>query len=257
MKKGILLLTILALLPVRAMAAKPLEGYVSPSPYRVISTITADTPGQGEFAVEFSIEQSGSPDFYRYQTRVSKGIWDNLELGVNIPYYDGDHSSLEDVTFGAKHRVLDESRHMFSCAYLISMSMPMREDVNSTQGAAGTGLILSKRVGPVRGHFNFFYKEQFDEEVDDEWRSGLGFEFSASRGLKILAEIYTMKPKDSEEDKYFSEARFAYRFEDEDVLYSMVGVGIGLTEESSDYRFFASVSMLFNQQEFSYHDEGR
>ncbi len=249
--------TLIALLPLRAMAANPLEGYVSPSPYRVISVVTADTPAQGEYAVEFTIEQAGSPDFYRYQTRVVTGIWDNLEMGVNIPYFHGDRSSFEDVTFGAKHRVLDESSHMFSGAYQISMSMPMREDVNSTEGSVGTGMILSKRVGPVRGHFNLFYKEQFDEKMDDEWRSGIGFEFSASRGLKILAEIYGMKPRDSKNDKYFSEARFAYRFEDEDVIYSMVGVGIGLNEDSPDYRFFASVSMLFNRQDLRYNEGDR
>ncbi len=257
MKRGVLLLTVLVLLPAGARAATGLEGYTSPSPYRVISTLGTDTPGKGEPAVEFSIEQSGSPDFYRYQTRVATGIWDNLEFGVNIPYHHGDRSSFEDVTFGAKHRVLDERSSNFSGAYLISMSIPMNDDVNSTQGSVGTGVILSKRVGPVMGHFNLLYNKQFDEKLDDQWRSGIGVEFSAARGLKVLAEVYGLKPMGSNEDAYLSEARFAYRFEDEDVLYTTVGVGIGLSKDSSNYRFFASVSMLFKQQGVSYHDGDR
>ncbi len=257
MKRGFLMLIVLVLLPTGAMAAPTLEGYTSPSPYRVVSTLSADTPGKGEYAVDFSIEQSSSPDFYRYQTRVATGIWDNLEFGVNIPYRHGDHSSFEDVTFGAKHRLLDERSSIFSGAYLVSMTMPMKEDVNSTQGSVGTGVILSKRVGPVMGHFNLFYSEQFDEQLDDQWRSGIGVEFSASRGLKVLAEVYGLKPRGSNGDGYLSEARFAYRFEDEEVLYSTVGVGIGLSEESSNYRFFASVSMIFNRQGVRYYDGDR
>ncbi len=257
MKRGVLMLTVLAFLPAGAMAATTLEGYTSPSPYRVISTVGADTPDMGEYVIDFSIEQSGSPDYYRYQTRIASGIWDNLEFGVNIPYHHGDRSSFEDVTFGAKHRVLDKRNSNFSGAYLISMTMPLKEDVNSTQGSVGTGVIFSKRVGPVMGHFNLFYNEQLDENLDDQWRSGIGVEFSASRGLKVLAEVYGLKPRDSEKDAYLSEARFAYRFEDEEVLYTTVGVGIGLSEESSNYRFFASVSMLFNHQGVRYHDGDR
>ena len=245
MEKIVLLLAVLVFLPVQARAAETLGGYASPSPYRVVSTISSETPGRGEYAVDLSIEQSAGPDYYRYVARMATGIWDNLELGVNIPYFHGDSSSFENVTFGAKHRLLDESRHAVSGAYVLSLSMPMREDVNSTDGAAGAGLVLSKRVGPVQGHLNFVYNEQLDENMDDEWRLGVGFEFSAARGLKILAEIYGIKPRHAKEDKYLSEARFAYRFEDEGKMYTMVGVGVGLAKESSDYRFFASVSMLF------------
>ncbi len=250
MKKIVLFLAVLMVLPVQAMAAANLGGYTSPSPFRVISTISNETPDIGEFVVDFSIEQSAEPDYYRYMARLAIGMWENLELGVNVPYFEGNSSSFENVTFGAKHRLLDESRHAFSGAYVLSFAVPVREDANSTDGAGGVGIVLSKRVGPVQGHLNFSYNEQLDRDLNDEWCTSMGFEFSAARGLKVLAEIYTIKPMHNNEDSYLSEARFAYRFEGDDNLFAMVGVGVGLTRESSDYRFFASISKLFESGEF-------
>lgn len=245
MKKNVLFLMVFALLPVRPVYAMSLEGYTSPAPYRVVSVNSDDTIAAGEFAAGFSIEQSSSPDYYRYEARLATGIRDNLEFGLNIPYHHGDSSSLENATFGVKHRVLEEGRSFLSGAYLLSMSTPLRSDVNSTQVATGAGVILSKHLGPILGHLNVSYIEQLDPAIDDEWHTGAGFEFSAARGLRVLAEIYATKPRDSDADFVFSEARFAYRFESEGDLYSMVGVGVGLEDQSTNYRIFASVSMHF------------
>jgi opacity protein-like surface antigen len=245
-KRILILLMIFCVMMTGGVAASTLESYTSPVPYRIVSILSSDTPERGEVAVGFSIEQSGSPDFYRYEVRVATGIWDNLELGINIPYLEDDHSSVEEIMFGAKHRLFNESEHSFSGAYILSLSIPAKDDVHSNQTSAGGGLILSKKVGPLVGHFNLLYTEQFDVEYKDELRSGLGVEFSAARGLKILGEIYAMKYTGSNNDFYLSEARFAYRFEGSNSIYSMVGVGVGLNDDSSSYRIFASVSMLFN-----------
>jgi hypothetical protein len=256
MKKVVFFLMVLcASLPLEAYAAS-IDDYTSPAPYGVITTLSADTPEMGRSAVGFSIEQSGSPDYYRYAARLAYGVKDDLEFGVNVPYFHGTLSSFENFVFGAKHRVLDGRKHIFSGAYVLSMAVPVVSDLNTTNETITMGAIVSKRVGPVMGHLNASYTNELGDRYDDEQRAGAGFVFSAARGLQVIAEVYGMKSLAS---KGFDmkEARFAYRFVEDGGLFSTVGVGVGLNDTSSNYRFFASVSILFPRENVSRNVTGR
>ena len=47
----------------------------------------------------------------------------------------------------------------------------------STDGRAGAGIIVSKRVGPVCGHANIFYEKVGSSKLEDEVSFAAGFDF--------------------------------------------------------------------------------
>ena len=62
-------------------------------------------------------------------------------------------------------------------AYIVNVSLPTGSERLTTDGRYGAGLIVSKRVGPVNGHMNFFYEKTGTKELKDEvtFLAGLGF----------------------------------------------------------------------------------
>lgn len=225
-----------------------LSGPQSPAPYAVFSTINAKSPEKGHAAVSITGEKSGGPDFYRFSTQLAVGVTDKMEAGVNIPYVENDTSGVEDITLSFKHRFFEEGFYGPSVAYLLSASIGSGNDGLSTNGRAGLGLVLSKRVGPVNGSMNFIYGAPFDGALKDEIRFSSGIEFSIAHHFDVLAEIFSRKSHYSKSLDQL-EARFGYRILYGDGVFATLGVGIGLNDKAPDYRVMASLSLSFQKKE--------
>ncbi|MCX5718001.1 MAG: hypothetical protein NTW44_06805 [Nitrospirae bacterium] len=223
-----------------------IKGLQPVAPYGVFSTFSADSLKKGNYAVGAGVEKSVEPDFFRYLFQYAHGINDRIEFIATVPYVDRWNevkSGFEDIALGVKHRVIDESKYTPSVAYLVNASIPSGKEVFSTDGRAGAGIIVSKRVGPVSGHANIFYEKAGSSKLGDEVSFSAGFDFSAAHDFKVLAEIYGRKShySGSLDDL---EGRFGYRFMATDYLYTTVGVGVDFKNRSPEYRVMLSITAI-------------
>lgn len=221
-----------------------LMGPQEPAPYSVFSTLSAESPARGQAAASLSAEKSEEPNFYRFSTQILLGVTDNMSVGVNIPYVDNSHAGLEDIAVSFKHRFFDEGKYGPSVAYLVTASIQSSTEELSTDGRIGGGFIASKRVGPVTGHANVFYSLPADDALDDEIRVSTGVEFSAAHNFDILGEIFLRKSHFSEDIDEL-EARFGYRIQYAEGIYTTLGAGLGLDNRAPDFRIMASISLTF------------
>ncbi len=231
----------------RNVNAFDLTGFQPVAPYSVFSTFSAESLPKGKAAFATDAEILLDPDYYRFLFKSAYGITDNLEIGVTIPYvhkWADTIDGFEDSAIGLKHRILDENRFGISFAYILNASVPSGRDEFSTDGRFGGGIILTKRLGPIKGHANLFYEVPSKDSFDQELIFGLGIDFSASHNVKILAELYSKKSHYS--GKFdFLEGRFGYRIKATDLIYTTLGVGFNFKDNGPDYRMMFSLTFLY------------
>lgn len=223
-----------------------IKGLQPVAPYGVFSTFSADSLKKGNYAFGAGVEKSIEPDFFRYLFQYAHGINDRIEFTAAVPYVDrwnNVKSGFEDIALGVKHRFIGETKYTPSVAYMVNASIPSGKEVFSTDGRAGAGLIVSKRVGPVSGHANIFYEKAGSSKLEDEASFAAGFDFSASHDFKVLAEIYGRKSHYSAALDDL-EGRFGYRFMTTDYLYTTIGVGVDLKNRSPEYRLMLSITAV-------------
>ncbi|MDP3259974.1 MAG: hypothetical protein Q8M34_05240 [Thermodesulfovibrionales bacterium] len=251
MKKYIpLLLFFSCFLFIRDAYGFDIKGLQPVAPYGVFSTFSADSLKKGNYAFGAGVEKSAEPDFFRYLFQYAHGINDRIEFMATVPYVDrweNVKSGFEDIALGVKHRFVDEAKYTPSVAYMVNASIPSGKEVFSTDGRAGAGIIVSKRVGPVSGHVNIFYEKVGSSKLEDEVSFSAGFDFSAAHDFKVLAEIYGRKShySGSLDDL---EGRFGYRFMTTDYLYTTVGVGVDFKDRSPEYRVMLSITAILPVQ---------
>lgn len=223
-----------------------LKGIQPVSPYGVFSTFSTESPKYGESAIAVGVEKSIEPAFYRFTAQLAYGISDSIELSTTIPYALGWQDStdgFEDVAIALKHRFLDEDRYGPSIAYLLTVSLPSGKEEFSTEGSFGAGIIVSKKVGPVKGHANLFYSMPGTKGFTDDITFAAGLDFSASHNFKILSELYGKKSYSGKLDRL--ELRLGYRILTTETLFTTIGLGFDVKNRSPEYRLLFSMTYLF------------
>jgi len=215
------------------------------SPYGVFSTFSAESLPGGISGLSIGFERSLKPDFYRITDQFGYGLTDSIEVDITLPYVIGYHSvdGFEDMSIGLKHRFLDEGKYGPSVAYLITASLNSGKSDFSTEGSAGAGIIVTKRVGPVTGHLNLLYSHPLSNSFSDNVTFAAGLDFSAAHNFKILAELYSQKSYSGKVDRL--EPRFGYRIVSAENLFTTIGAGFDLKNRKPEYRLLLSVSYLF------------
>lgn len=223
-----------------------ITGLQPTAPYGVFSTFSAESPPKGKIALSADAEILFEPDFYRFLFKAAYGITDNIECDITIPYiykWADSVDGFEDFAIGLKHRFVDEGKYGPSIAYILNASIPSGRDEFTTEGSFGGGLIVSKRVGPVKGHFNVFYEKPGKGSLDEEVILAAGLDFAAAHNMKLLAEIYSKKGFDADEFDS-TELRFGYRIKASDILYTTVGAAFDIARKDPKYRLLLSLSFL-------------
>ena len=226
-----------------------LKGFQPLAPYGVFSTFSAESLPGGKSGVALGFESSVRPDFYRITGQFVHGFTDSLEIGVTIPYRSEDGGStqgFEDIAIGLKHRIFEEGKYGPSVAYLITGSFSSGGDEFGTKGSIGGGIIVTKRVGPVKGHLNRCYSRPGASKRKDDVTFAGGLEFSASHAFTILGELYLKKSYSGRVDRL--EPRFGYRILMAEDLFTTLGGGFDFKNRSPEYRILLSVSYLFPAQ---------
>ena len=241
----LLLLTAHFLLPTYANAFD-VKGLQPLSPYGVFSTFSAESLKQNKVGFGLSVERSNDPDFYRTIFQLAYGLHDKFEFDVTLPYVTGWENRVdgfEDVSLGVKHRVIDEGEYGPAVAYILTVSPPSGKDEFTTEGRVGGGLLVTKKVGPFKGHFNAFYSKPQKTGLKNEYAVNLGAELAVTHDSKVLAEIVGRK-------NYFKnkidllEWRLGYRIATTDYMYTTIGAGFDIKNRTPDYRLMFSVSII-------------
>lgn len=246
MMKRIFLCLLLVVAVPHTSRAFDVSGLQPVSPNGVFSTFSTESLSKGRAAVEAGYERSSDPDFNRFSLRGAYGLSDALEFNFMVPYifhYNESLDGMEDVAFGLKHRFYDEGKYGPSLAYILNVSVNSGRDIFSTNGRFGGGIVVSKRVGPFKGHLNAFFEKPGTGRLKNEISFLGGVEFSAANNFKILAEAVARKSHFSSEYDML-EPRFGYRLKTTDYIFTSLGAGLDLKRRSPHLRVFASVSFL-------------
>ncbi len=243
------LLTIYGSLFTSSAHAFDIKGLQPLSPYGVFSTFSAESLKQNKAGFALSVEKSDSPNFYRTNFNFAYGLHDRLEFNMSLPYVTGWNNvdGFEDISFGFKHRLADESRYSPAFAYMLMISAPTGRGEFSTEGSMGAGLLFTKKVGPFRGHVNVIYSRPMDSALKDEYSLNLGAELAVAHDLRVLAEVVGRK-------NYFEnkidllEWRMGYRVTTADNIFTTIGVGFDIKDRSPDYRLMFSVSIVLPKE---------
>jgi hypothetical protein len=243
--KRIFLFILLLLALSEKLYAFDISGLQPLAPHGVFSTFSAESLQKNKSSVEISAERSKESDFYRFSLKYAYGISDKLEFNLTVPYvyhYFDEKNGLEDIAAGFKYRFYDEEKFGPSMAFLLNASIPSGDDEISSDGRAGAGIIISKRIGPFNGHLNIFYEKPGNARLKDEISLLGGVEFSAAHNFKILSEIIVKKNHYTHQYNQI-EARFGYRIKTTEYIYTSLGVGLDIKKRDPEYRFFISVNL--------------
>lgn len=222
-----------------------INGLRPPAPYGVYSTMSANSPERGQAAISGTYETIFNSSFYRFGANIAYGLSDNMELSLSI---SDQRDGLEDMAFGFKHRFIDEGAHGPSLAYLVTASLATGKEEVSTEGRYGGGLIISQRVGPVYSHLNAVYTMPCDSDFKGEFKLSSGIVFSAAHNIWLLGEI-VVKSSHFSENIDEVETRLGYRVRLAENVYADLGLGVDLKQDPVTYRFMASLSFQYPQEQ--------
>lgn len=224
------------------------KGFLPTAPFSVISTFSAESPKQNQVAIDFGFEFANDPDIKRTNLNLSYGLTNNVEIIANLPYNLSYHNSLndngaEDINFGFKHRVIDETTYLPAFAYMLYVSGDLGNDEFSTEGGIGGGFIVTKKVGPVKAHGNLIYFRPDKEGLKETWNMNLGSELKVSYNSSILFEVIGRKAINKNKIDLL-EWRLGYRVRITDISYTTVSTGFDIKNRTPDVRFMFGISVV-------------
>ncbi len=254
MKRFSFAIFLLLFFPALAFAGFDMKGLQPLPPFGVFSTLSAESLKRNEIGMGLGIEKSAEPNFSRTYLQIAYGLHNRLEFNITLPYIFNFHngSGFEDFTMGVKHRLRGESKYLPSLAYILMVSPNSGKNEFSTEGSIGGGLILTKKVGPFKGHMNFLYTKPGDSNLKDQYLLNIGSELAITHNSKILAEIagrknYTKNKLD------LLEWRLGYRVATTDNTYTTIGAGFDIKNRTPDYRLMFSISIILPKEKKTVH----
>ncbi len=238
----------LILFPFHEAKAFDIKGLQPVPPYGVFSTFSADSLKQNQVGVSLEFERSQSPDFYRTTLKGAYGLHDKFEVMFSLPYVSGhkDWGGMEDIGFGVKHRLFDETDYSPAFAYLLTVAAPIENENISTKGSVGGGLLFTKKVGPFKGHLNLLYFKPEEEDLHNEGDMNVGTELAVTHNTTILAELVAKKDFFNDKNRVnLLEWRFGYRVANSNNVFTTIGAGFDTKNRTPELRLLFSVSVIF------------
>ncbi len=250
MKRLALVIFLLLSCPAFAYDGFDIKGLQPLPPFGVFSTFSTESLKRNQFGIGIGIEKSSEPSFNRSYLQLAYGLHDKFELNLTIPYVSNfyDTSGFEDFSFGIKHRLRGESRYLPSFAYILMVSANSGKNEFSTEGGLGWGLILTKKIGPFKGHLNFLHTKPGSSRFKDQYILTIGSELAVTHNSKILAEIAGRK--NFVKNKLdLLEWRLGYRVATTDNIFTTIGAGFDIKNRTPDYRLMLLISIILPKEE--------
>jgi hypothetical protein len=221
-----------------------IKGLQPVPPFGVFSTFSAESLKQNEIAVSVEMERSDGPDFNRASLKGAYGVHNAFEVMFTMPYVFANkqkNDGMEDVSFGVRHRLLDESKYLPAFAYILTVSTATQNDELSSGGAIGGGMVFTKKIGPFKGHLNLLYISPQKQGLERQYELNIGTEFALTNNTTLLAEL--AGKKDFTDDRLNRlEWRAGFRFANSENVYTTFGAGIETKNRHPDLRLLFSIS---------------
>ncbi|MDX9714537.1 MAG: hypothetical protein RBT37_03810 [Dissulfurispiraceae bacterium] len=244
--KRLFIITILAASFVRPAECYEVKGLQPLAPYGVFSTFSAETIDYKKFNVGLNFEKIQDPNYYRTSIQFAYGLTKDIELSAALPFvwsWEDNINGTEDIAFGLKHRIYKGSSVLPSVAYLLTVSGNSGRDDFSTEGRIGGGLIMSKKIGPFKGHMNFLYFKPGNKNLHEEYSLNIGTELSVSNRSVVLAELIGKKEFDKNRINMI-EWRLGLRTKAADNIFTTIGAGFDIKDRTPDLRIMFSVNFI-------------
>jgi hypothetical protein len=236
--------------PVHAIDDFEVGGIKPLPPYGLFSTFSAESLPRNKFGFGVTLERLVEPTFYRANLLLAYGLLDNLELNATIPYvidWQDSVDGFEDFYFVMKHRLIDEGRIHPAVAYLVGFATSNGHDEFSTDGGFGGGLLLTKKVGPFKGHLNVVYFNPHESGLRERYLLNLGAELAITHNSTVLTEL--VGTKDFDKNKLnLLEWRLGYRIAATENIYTAFGAGFDIKDRTPDFRLLFSVSFILPKE---------
>ncbi|MEW6117382.1 MAG: hypothetical protein AB1553_10835 [Nitrospirota bacterium] len=244
----------LSLLLPKYSAAFEVKGLQPLSPYGVFSTFSAESLKQNKVGFGVGLEKSSDPDFYRTLFQFAYGLHDRFEINITLPYvieWEDRVDGLEDLHIGIKHRIIDEGEVIPAVAYMLTVSPPSGKDEFTIDGGVGGGVVLTKKVGPFKGHINGLYSRPEKRGLREEYTLNIGTELAVSHNSKVLAEL--VGKKNFTRNKIdLLEWRLGYRIVTADNIFTTIGAGFDIKNRTPDFRLIFSLSIILPKEKKKY-----
>jgi peptidoglycan-associated lipoprotein len=185
------------------------------------------------------------------------GLTERLQLSFQAPYtwYEADKSDFsgdgpDDLSFGLGYRFLDEAgwRPALSVVgYGVAPTAERKEGLGTNEWGAGAALAASKKiVGPLSAFASagYQYNGRGGAQVDDQFVSGVGFEYAFTPHISALAEGIANTNWRREEDRrsdWIAGMNAGVRLRYGGFLVSLAGTK-GFTNDAPDWGVFALVT---------------
>lgn len=250
MKRFFLVIFSIIFFATSAHASFDIKGLQPLAPFGVFSTFSAESLRQNEIGIGLSFEKSAEPTINRTFLQLAYGLHNKFELNFTLPYVFSSKSypsGFEDFTIGVKHRLISESKYSPALAYIVMASAHSGKRELSTEGGIGAGIILTKKVGPFKGHLNLLYNKPEESGLKDQYLMNIGSELAVTHSSKILFEVTGRK-------NYFRnkldllEWRLGYRVKTADYIYTSIGAGFDIKNRTPDYRLLFSISVILPKE---------
>jgi hypothetical protein len=241
------------LIPLYA-AAFEVKGLQPLSPYGVFSTFSAESLKQNKIGFGVGLEKSYDPDFYRTLFQFAYGLHDRFEINITLPYvieWENSVDGLEDLNLGVKHRIIDEGVVTPAVAYILTVSPPSGKEEFTIDGGVGGGVVLTKKVGPFKGHINGLYSRPEKRGLREEYSLNIGTELAVSHNSKVLAELVGKKNFTKTKIDLL-EWRLGYRIVTADNIFTTVGAGFDIKNRNPDFRLIFSLSVILPKEKKKY-----
>jgi hypothetical protein len=224
---------------------------------RPLATEDDEEVGRGLFEIEYGVEYIHGPDKeMTLDLTITRGIFSNLELGIEVPYMFidakevSDSNGLSDVSVFTKFDFLRDNAFFPDC----SLEFTYQSDSGDDDKGLGEGKpeyslnsIFSKdfELWELFLNMGYTFREDFpDENNPDLITYGLAFEYPINDIYALVGEI------DCEaalQGKFRDNAGsvligISYSFED-DVIFDF-GVGVEISETDADLKITSGITFV-------------
>ena len=225
---------------------------------RPLSTDDAGVVDKGYFEVETGLEYTNQSDKeFALSLVIKRGILDNLDLGIEIPYKfidfgtDAKTDGFDDIKITSKYNFLAEGNILPA----MSVSFSLKTDSGNNDKSLGTGgkeyalnSIFSKSLDKLTLHFNLGYtiKDDLpDQDLRDILTYGLAIEYPLNERCNLVSEITGENERRYDFDDNLMSGLVGFNYVvNENIAYDL-GLGFEISEASPDFKITTGLTLSF------------
>ena len=223
---------------------------------RPLSTDDAGTVDKGNFEVEAGWEYANQSDKeIGLNLVIKRGMLDNLDFGVEIPYKFIDFAEgaktdgFDDIIITSKYNFLAETTALPA----MSVSFSLKTDSGNDDKSLGTGekeyainTILSKSLERAALHFNLGYVIKDDlpeEDLREVLTYSFAVEYPLNERLNLVGEITGENERRGDFDDNSLWGLLGFNYSINEIVAYDLGLGFEISEASPDFTITTGLTL--------------